>query len=128
MHKPRAGSLDRSKARLADRHSVRRDSGVRRDVIRDSATLEQLISALNDAVRAPDTDLRSLVEQIGARLSELVPLYAGQLRSEEALAGPLPEDRWWIPEDISAPPTTERVAPGTSGFTREDVELVLEDL
>jgi hypothetical protein len=35
------------------------------------------------------------------------------------------DDPWWVPEDIAAPPTTERVTPAPAIFTREEVDRVL---
>lgn len=38
------------------------------------------------------------------------------------------DERWWAPQDIDAPPTTEPVTHERIGFTREDVSRVLADL
>ncbi|HEY6398929.1 MAG TPA: hypothetical protein VIX82_15890 [Solirubrobacteraceae bacterium] len=38
------------------------------------------------------------------------------------------DERWWAPEDIPAPPTTELVTSGSVEFTRQDVARVLSDL
>jgi hypothetical protein len=94
---------------------------------RDDATLTRLVDTARQLIRAPDPSVRSLGEQIVARLGAVAPGHAVQLGSPEALGAP-PEDRWWVPEDIAAPPTTERVTPAPSIFTREDVDLVLRDL
>ena len=48
--------------------------------------------------------------------------------SDHALAAPPPKDRWWVPEDIAAPPTTDPITPATALFTREHIHLVLSDL
>jgi len=36
--------------------------------------------------------------------------------------------RWWIPEDIPIPPSSDPVPTGPTEFTREDVDRVLTDL
>ena len=38
------------------------------------------------------------------------------------------DERWWVPADIDAPPSTEPVSHERIGFTREDVSRVLADL
>jgi hypothetical protein len=38
------------------------------------------------------------------------------------------DERWWVPADIDAPPSTEPVSHERVGFTREDVSRVLADL
>jgi len=38
------------------------------------------------------------------------------------------ERRWWVPEDLSGPPSTEPVPAAPVQFTREDVDRVLRDL
>jgi hypothetical protein len=96
---------------------------------RESATLARVIDAITQHhIRAPNRDLRSLAEQLLSRLWELAPDYAERLAGDETVAAPPPEDCWWVPEDIAAPPTTERVTPTAPLFTREDVDLVLKDL
>lgn len=96
---------------------------------RESATLAGLIDAIRQLLaRAPNHELRSLAEQLLSRLWEVAPDYAARLAGDEAVGAPPLEDRWWVPEDIAAPPTTERVAPTTPLFTREEVDLVLKDL
>ena len=92
----------------------------------DSATLTRLINTTRQLSRTPNPDLRSLVEQILSRLWDVAPDYAARLASEEV--GAAPADHWWVPEDIPAPPTTERVTGAAPIFTREDVDLVLKDL
>ncbi|MGZ4218284.1 MAG: hypothetical protein ACXVH3_21220 [Solirubrobacteraceae bacterium] len=44
------------------------------------------------------------------------------------LAEGIGSKRWWVPEDIVAPPTTEPVTAGRGDFKREDVDRVLRDL
>ena len=36
--------------------------------------------------------------------------------------------RWWVPEDLAAPPSTEPAAAAVGAFAREDVARVLRDL
>jgi hypothetical protein len=36
--------------------------------------------------------------------------------------------RWWVPEDLAAPPSTERATAVSTQFNREDVDRVLRDL
>ena len=38
------------------------------------------------------------------------------------------DERWWVPQDIDTPPSTEPVTHERVGFTREDVHRVLADL
>ena len=94
----------------------------------DSATLTRLVNTTRQLSRTPDRDLRSLVAQILSRLWDVAPDYAVQLASKETAAAPEPADDWWVPEDIPAPPTTERVTGEAPLITREDVDLVLKDL
>ena len=94
----------------------------------DSATLTRLVNTARQLIRTPDRDLRSLVAQILSRLWDVAPDYAAQLASKETAAAPEPADDWWVPEDIPAPPTTERVTGEAPVITREDVDLVLKDL
>ena len=73
-----------------------------------------------------DPELRPLAEGVLARIRNLLPSYtAVALRYVECSPR---EQRWWVPEDISAPPTSETVEHAISGFTREDVDRVLSDL
>lgn len=95
---------------------------------RDAATLERLIDATTQLLQARDADLRSLAAQILSRLRDVAPDHATRLASDEALAASAPQDPWWVPEDIAAPPTTERITAAAPLFTREDVALVLKDL
>jgi hypothetical protein len=73
-----------------------------------------------------DAELRPLAESVLARIRDLSPRYgrAALLRFQRTPH----EERWWVPEDISAPPTTEPVSHAKSGFTRADVDRVLSDL
>jgi hypothetical protein len=38
------------------------------------------------------------------------------------------DERWWVPHDLDAPPSTEPVTRERLGFTRDDVDRVLADL
>ena len=95
---------------------------------RDAATLVRLIDATRQLLQAPEADIRSLAAQLLSRLRDVAPGYAKRLESDEALATTPPRERWWVPEDISTPPTTELITAATPLFTREDVVLVLKDL
>jgi hypothetical protein len=95
---------------------------------REAATLERLVAAMGTLADTPDRDLRSLVEQVLARLRDLAPTRDAATAAKRAMRAPRPDDRWWVPEDIVAPPTTERIAPTPPLFTREDVDFVLQDL
>jgi hypothetical protein len=44
------------------------------------------------------------------------------------LADRVATKRWWVPEDIVAPPTTESVTASPGDFQREDVDRVFSDL
>ena len=88
----------------------------------DKATLERLVRAVAKLMHRADQDLRALAQQILARVRDLAPALV------PVVEAPRPDDRWWAPEDIAAPPTTERVTPAPPLFTREDVDSVLRDL
>jgi hypothetical protein len=74
-------------------------------------------------------DLEPLADRVLERIRELAPDYRSLTyrapRRFEAQAG---EVGWWVPHDISAPPSTEPVGHEATGFTRSDVTRVLEDL
>jgi hypothetical protein len=91
---------------------------------RDQELLEQLIPTLR---RAGDPDIRALAESMLVRIQELFPNQGWFTRRAIKALRDEPE-RWWAPEDIAAPPTTELVTPGTVEFTRQDVDRVLSDL
>jgi conflict system STAND superfamily ATPase len=94
---------------------------------RDHRVLEQLIAAID---QGPDPEMRPLAESALTRIADLAPDLVR--RVEPALTivrrEGASERRWWIPEDITAPPTTEAVSTGPSDFRREDVARVLNDL
>jgi hypothetical protein len=76
-----------------------------------------------------DPDLTGLAENLLRRIRELSVTWralAGttltRLKAKPA------QERWWVPEDIEAPPSTEPVARAQIGFTRDDVARVLGDL
>ena len=92
---------------------------------------QELLEHLIDAIeRTTDTDKRPLAESVLARIQELVPDHTNiaHLLITAAQRKKASEQRWWVPEDIPAPPSTEPVARGTVEFTREDVDRVLSDL
>jgi hypothetical protein len=76
-----------------------------------------------------DPELRPLAENVLQRIRELSPEYRDLARTTlTRLNTRQVKERWWVPQDIDAPPTTEPVARERLGFTREDVERVLADL
>jgi hypothetical protein len=79
-------------------------------------------------MQAREADLRSLAAQVLARLRDVAPDYAKELRGDDTPAASPPQARWWVPEDSAGPPTTERVTAAAPLFTRHDVDLVLNDL
>jgi hypothetical protein len=91
---------------------------------RDRELIEQLIPTLGGAT---DEGIRALAESTLARIAELFP-DQGWFTRRVISAIHAEDERWWAPEDISAPPTTERVTSGTVEFTRQDVARVLSDL
>jgi hypothetical protein len=76
-----------------------------------------------------DPELRPLAENMLRRIRELAPEYRDLTRTTLKRLTTKPDDqRWWVPQDIEAPPTTEPVAHERLRFTREDVDRVLADL
>lgn len=76
-----------------------------------------------------DLELRPLAENMLQRIRELAPEYRDLTRTTLKRLATKPDDqRWWVPQDIDAPPTTEPVAHERLRFTREDVDRVLADL
>jgi hypothetical protein len=97
--------------------------------VRDRELLERLIVALPRV--SADEDLRPLSESVLSRIERLVPdLAPGAHSAREIgrLAAGLGRKRWWVPEDIAAPPTTEPATASVSQFNRVDVDRVLRDL
>jgi hypothetical protein len=79
--------------------------------------------------RLTDHFLRSTPLGIGWGIEELVPDLATGARSAIEIAKlveGLERKRWWVPEDLAAPPSAELATAGS--FKREDVERVLNDL
>jgi len=97
---------------------------------RDHATLLRVSEILTELMNKCDRDLRPLVEQVLRRLQGVAPAYAAWSDIEQvpSKSNPTPADRWWVPEDIAAPPTTEPVTPTPPLFTRAEVDRVLSDL
>ena len=126
------GELRRSAEWLALAHTLARYDPQTLDALgfpeRDAATLERLIDATRQLLQHREADLRSLAAQILSRLRDVAPDHATQPESDEALATAAPQDPWWVPEDIAAPPTTERITTAQRPFTHKDVALVLKDL
>jgi hypothetical protein len=94
---------------------------------RDQKFLARLIDALTTIA---DDELRPLAESILARIEELAPDHAYRVRGaiQDVRRSSADERRWWVPEDIPGPPSTERVESGQVEFTRADVDRVLTDL
>jgi hypothetical protein len=96
----------------------------------DQVLLEGLIVTLT-GVAVDDEQLRPVAESILSRVEELVPSLAASARSAIEI-GQLAEggarNRWWVPEDLPAPPSTETVAASTRDFQPADVYRVLNDL
>ena len=91
---------------------------------------QQLLAHLSvELGEITDPGLRPLAENMVRRIRELSPAYGDLARSTlRRLTTNPPDERWWVPQDIDAPPTTELAAHEKLGFTREDVERVLADL
>ena len=95
----------------------------------DRDLLERLIEGLGPAT-VWDDEMRPLTESLLKRIEELVPELAQRAHGALRVAGyvdDLDRERWWVPHDIAAPPSTERVAARTD-FTSHDVDRVLSDL
>jgi hypothetical protein len=76
-----------------------------------------------------DPELTVLAESLLRRIRELSPAHHGLARTTLKKLKERPSDeRWWVPHDIDAPPSTEPVAHERIGFTRADVDRVLADL
>jgi hypothetical protein len=96
---------------------------------KDRDLLERLIVSLTRT--SADEELRPLTESVLARIERLVPgLAAGAQSAREIgrLVEGLGRRRWWVPEDIAAPPSTEPAVASATDFHREDVDRVLRDL
>jgi hypothetical protein len=76
-----------------------------------------------------DPNLAGLAENLLRRIRELSPRHHGLARTTLMKLQAKPADeRWWVPQDIDTPPSTEPVSHGRGGFTRADVGRVLADL
>jgi hypothetical protein len=76
-----------------------------------------------------DRDLAALAESLLRRIRELSPRHHGLAGTTlKTLRSRPVDERWWVPQDIDAPPSTEPVSHERIGFTREDVGRVLADL
>jgi hypothetical protein len=96
---------------------------------RDRDLLEQLIVALTRA--SVDEELRPLSESVLARIEALIPdlaYGAHSAREISRLVEGLGRKRWWVLEDIPAPPSTEPATALPTQFSRDDVDRVLRDL
>jgi hypothetical protein len=96
---------------------------------RDRDLLAQLIVTLALAT-ATQEDLKPLAESVLKRIEDLIPELAASARSVITIAGlieDLEQKRWWVPQDIAAPPSSEPVGAPTA-FTHHDVTRVLNDL
>ena len=134
---PATGGLDRSELARADEWLALAQALVRYDLDtltgfgffeRDQQLLRQLAETIE---LTTDADTRPLAESILTRIQELVlgPACAAAYRALETIEQESSTDqRWWVPEDIPAPPTSDPVPTGPVEFTRDDVERVLTDL
>jgi hypothetical protein len=76
-----------------------------------------------------DPELAGLAENLLRRIRELSPQHHGLARTTLMKLQSKPADeRWWVPQDIDAPPSREPASYGRVGFTRDDVSRVLADL
>ncbi|HET6868859.1 MAG TPA: hypothetical protein VFH80_23305 [Solirubrobacteraceae bacterium] len=76
-----------------------------------------------------DPDVAGLAASLLRRIRELSPRHHGLARTTLMKLQSQPADeRWWVPQDIDAPPSREPVSRGRIGFTRDDVSRVLADL
>jgi hypothetical protein len=96
---------------------------------RDRDLLERMIVTLTRTTS--DDELRPLSEAVLLRIEELVPDLATGAQSAIEIARLVEEmerKKWWVPQDIPAPPSTEPVTVSSSEFRRDDVDRVLRDL
>lgn len=95
----------------------------------DREFLERLIVTLAQTTAASE-EVRALAQSVLGRIEDLVPDLSAPVLGAIAIVG-LAEDlehrRWWVPEDIAAPPTMEPVVAVTD-FTVRHVGRVLNDL
>jgi hypothetical protein len=96
----------------------------------DQHLLERLIVPLT-RLAIDDEQLRPLAESLLSRVEELAPRLAASAHSAieiSRLSEGGARKRWWVPEDIPAPPSGETVAASTRDFKPDDVDRVLSDL
>jgi hypothetical protein len=134
---PPAGGLERAELARADEWLALAQTLLRYDPDTLTAlgffkTDQTLLRHLAETLAwTTDQDTRPLAESILTRIQELAPgpVY---LAAHDALTTIEHESRstqrWWIPEDIPIPPSSDPVPPGPIEFTREDVDRVLTDL
>lgn len=92
---------------------------------RDREVLADLMEALTRTA-GTNEQTRDIAESVLRRIADLFPELAGLTEYAINLSD-IADQRWWVPSDIAAPPTTERADIQTS-FTRRDVSRVLRDL
>jgi hypothetical protein len=96
---------------------------------RDRDLLERTIVTLTRTA-STDEGVRPLSEAVLLRIEELVPDLANGARGAVEIARlveQMERERWWVPHDIPAPPSTEPVTAGSEDFERDDVKRVLRD-
>jgi hypothetical protein len=134
---PPAGGLERAELLRADEWLALAQTLLRYDpdtltalgfFARDQALLGALATTLEATT---DADTSSLAESILTRIQELAPGDASGAARRALMAieldAPDPQ-RWWVPEDIPTPPSTDPVPTAPVEFTRDDVDRVLSDL
>ncbi len=76
-----------------------------------------------------DRDMAAPAENLLRRIRELSPRHHRLARTNlRKLQAKPADERWWVPQDLDAPPSREPVTRELAGFTREDVGRVLADL
>jgi hypothetical protein len=91
--------------------------------------LAHLAVELGEVGETGEPELAGLAQALLRRIWELSPRHHGLARTTLIKLQSKPADeRWWVPTDIDAPPSTEPVSHERIGFTREDVSRVLADL
>ena len=98
---------------------------------RDRDLLERLIVALA-ARRRSTRSCGRCARACSPGSRRWSPISPGRPQRAARSAGsdrrPGPPKRWWVPEDIPAPPSTEPATAVPTQFNREDVDRVLRDL
>lgn len=85
----------------------------------DRDLLARLIVTLARAT-ALEEDIKPLAESVLKRIEQLVPVLADSARSAITIAGlaeDLAQQRWFVPQDIAAPPSRESSAPQPTSHT-----------